>query len=409
MKFNEKLSTLRKEKNMSQEDLADKLGVSRQSVSKWESANAYPEMDKLLTLCKIFNVTLEELTNDDISLHSENKKDSSFSDTINKYFNKIINYIKNINLNNNKDILKIIIPIIILMIFSSSIFIIIDNISLSIHYNSMFKFIINIIFNMISLSLIVLLVYYIYKIFVNNKEVINKDSKNITDNIAKNTSYIVKVLAKLLLIIIIIPIILILISMYILLFINIYILINNVNLYGTLILFIGIIILLTVLIYVLTSLVLDHKLKYAKYIILTYIGIILSSLGVVTTLLDINSIEYIDKIPENIKVTKEYKYYNKDTIINNNFNTNYYIDNTLDNIKVEIIYNENYSALNINNYIFEDKNHITFHIEEINQTKIFNLIIDNLKEKKFYNYDKLFDYTINIYSNEETINKIRWN
>ena len=67
MKFCEKLQKLRKEKGYSQEQLADLLDVSRQSVSKWESGTTYPEMDKLLSLCKIFDVTLDDLTNDEIS------------------------------------------------------------------------------------------------------------------------------------------------------------------------------------------------------------------------------------------------------------------------------------------------------------------------------------------------------
>ena len=58
MKFSEKLQTLRKENKLSQEKLADMLDVSRQAVSKWESGQTYPEMDKLLSMCKIFNCTL---------------------------------------------------------------------------------------------------------------------------------------------------------------------------------------------------------------------------------------------------------------------------------------------------------------------------------------------------------------
>ena len=48
MKFNEKLQKLRKEKGMSQEALADELGVSRQAVSKWENGQVYPETEKLI-------------------------------------------------------------------------------------------------------------------------------------------------------------------------------------------------------------------------------------------------------------------------------------------------------------------------------------------------------------------------
>src|SRR5699024_5092241 len=65
---------LRKEKGYSQEQLADLLEVSRQSVSKWESGTTYPEMDKLLSLCKIFNVTLDDLTNDEVTTKKISEK-----------------------------------------------------------------------------------------------------------------------------------------------------------------------------------------------------------------------------------------------------------------------------------------------------------------------------------------------
>ena len=48
--FSENLKRIRKENNLSQEQLADELGVSRQAISKWESSVAYPEMDKIITL-----------------------------------------------------------------------------------------------------------------------------------------------------------------------------------------------------------------------------------------------------------------------------------------------------------------------------------------------------------------------
>ena len=53
MKFCDKLQKRRKEKNMSQEQLADRCGVSRQAVSKWESGRSYPDMDKIM-YCVIF-------------------------------------------------------------------------------------------------------------------------------------------------------------------------------------------------------------------------------------------------------------------------------------------------------------------------------------------------------------------
>lgn len=61
MKLAENIYRLRAEKNMSQGDLADALDVSRQSVSKWENGTAVPELEKLLKMSELFQVTLDEL------------------------------------------------------------------------------------------------------------------------------------------------------------------------------------------------------------------------------------------------------------------------------------------------------------------------------------------------------------
>ena len=66
MKFGDNLKSIRKMKNVSQEDLADRLGVSRQSVSKWENGEAYPEMDNILKICKIFHCKINDVIHDDI-------------------------------------------------------------------------------------------------------------------------------------------------------------------------------------------------------------------------------------------------------------------------------------------------------------------------------------------------------
>lgn len=67
MKFGDNLKLIRKRKNMSQEELADKVNVSRQSVSKWENGEAYPEMNNILELCKIFNCKINDLVHVDMS------------------------------------------------------------------------------------------------------------------------------------------------------------------------------------------------------------------------------------------------------------------------------------------------------------------------------------------------------
>ena len=66
MKFGENLKKLRKLQKMSQEKLAEKIGVSRQSVSKWETGETYPEMNNILILCKIFGCGINELVNESL-------------------------------------------------------------------------------------------------------------------------------------------------------------------------------------------------------------------------------------------------------------------------------------------------------------------------------------------------------
>ncbi|MBD5518538.1 MAG: helix-turn-helix transcriptional regulator [Lachnospiraceae bacterium] len=75
MEFSEKLLTLRKAKDLTQEQLAEKLNVSRQSVSKWESGQAVPELEKIVAMSVVFDVTTDYLLKsseiDDLSVKTE--------------------------------------------------------------------------------------------------------------------------------------------------------------------------------------------------------------------------------------------------------------------------------------------------------------------------------------------------
>ncbi len=61
MSFADNLQSIRKEKKISQEELAEKIGVSRQAISKWEQGSGYPETEKLLILAQELNVSLDYL------------------------------------------------------------------------------------------------------------------------------------------------------------------------------------------------------------------------------------------------------------------------------------------------------------------------------------------------------------
>ena len=65
MEFNEKLQQLRRQKGLTQEELAEALYVSRAAVSKWESGRGYPNIDSLKAIAKLFSVTVDELLSGD--------------------------------------------------------------------------------------------------------------------------------------------------------------------------------------------------------------------------------------------------------------------------------------------------------------------------------------------------------
>ena len=79
MTIGERLLNLRKEKNISQEELADILGVSRQTISKWELDQTTPDFDKLVPLCEYFGITSDELLTGKKNYVEEKAKDKKTS------------------------------------------------------------------------------------------------------------------------------------------------------------------------------------------------------------------------------------------------------------------------------------------------------------------------------------------
>ena len=77
----DKIIELRKKSGMSQEELAEKLGVSRQSVSKWEGAQSTPDLNRILQLSEIFGVSTDSLLKDDAELPAEKATDQKPDET----------------------------------------------------------------------------------------------------------------------------------------------------------------------------------------------------------------------------------------------------------------------------------------------------------------------------------------
>ena len=91
MKFGDKLLELRKKNGLSQEELAEKLGVSRQSVSKWESNQTYPETDKIIQVANLFDCSMDDLINDKITdVESTLRKNKN---NLNDIWNSLLEFI----------------------------------------------------------------------------------------------------------------------------------------------------------------------------------------------------------------------------------------------------------------------------------------------------------------------------
>lgn len=74
MLFNVKLKMLRKESKLTQEQLAEKLNVSRQAITKWESGDGVPDIENLKQISKVFNITIDELIKEEKNVLIEEKK-----------------------------------------------------------------------------------------------------------------------------------------------------------------------------------------------------------------------------------------------------------------------------------------------------------------------------------------------
>ncbi len=87
MNFNEKLINLRKSKGLSQEELGAELKVSRQTISKWESCQSYPDFQRLVLLSDYFGLTLDELVKD---IDVEEVRDKNInSEKLNSIYNDV--------------------------------------------------------------------------------------------------------------------------------------------------------------------------------------------------------------------------------------------------------------------------------------------------------------------------------
>lgn len=90
MDLGENLYNLRKKKNLSQEEVAEKLNVTRQTISKWETGESKPDFDKIIPICNLYDITSDELLKGEITEPIEKEENKEIIDTDEKNYNNKI-------------------------------------------------------------------------------------------------------------------------------------------------------------------------------------------------------------------------------------------------------------------------------------------------------------------------------
>ncbi len=449
MKFSEKLQTLRKENKMSQEQLADMMDVSRQAVSKWESGSAYPEMDKLLTLCKIFNCSLDDLTNDEVTeINVEKNTKPNIKNIVESFFvfiKKIYYLITNMSF---FEIIKMFIGMLIifsiLYVCQAAFIYFITSLTSGFSNNVAIYTIGHITMPIIKiiLAFLSLIIFcYIFKIRYldtpNCEEVPLEDKENESKEessentpnsnlkvIYKNKYSFVDLLAKIftlflkfIALCIIIPLIFTILLLCIFFTIIVIALINKIISFGLLISVIASIIMAICILKLLIYFVFNNKINFKVNFIIFVASLCSLGVGLGITSYETTKYEYIDELPKEFSQTstqvETFKYadgmYFSSMIYYNNYdldnhNVTYKIDETLrDDIKITITKNDVYDLKIINN-----NNRLSIHYyENVDLKKYFNSFINNLKDKKIYNYSDIPSYSIVISGSERNLQAMK--
>lgn len=451
MKFSEKLQKLRKEKGYSQEQLADLLEVSRQSVSKWESGTTYPEMDKLLMLCKIFNVTLDDLTNDEVTDKAIKEKSKG---TLNNFIyalldmiNKSVEMFKNMS---KKDLMKCItemlIVIFILLILNLP-FQYINDLARDIFLNfghkayaitySIWNFFTSIIYLVLFIAIFV----YVYKTryldkfdFQNitkekeeEKEEMSseKDNHNVKERREDKHSFILfdvlgsifNFIVKMCLLFICIPIICVFFMFIFLGVIAFILLLKGITYPGILISLLGCILLSGLVMEIAIRFLVNAEFKFKRLFWLFVSGITICGVGGAISTFEIAETEFINTVPETEKVsTKNFEFsMNENLYINSGHRYYYYpqdieyvVDESLnDKVLIAVDYYDNFVTVNVD----DSDNQIFIYTWEAPYVvkNSYNLLMDNLKNKRIYNYAELSEIDIVVKTSSPNIEKLKQN
>lgn len=442
MKFCEKLQMLRKEKGFSQEQLADLLEVSRQSVSKWESGTTYPEMDKLLALCKIFNVTLDDLTNDDITKKDiqESKKNnfSNFVYTIMDMFDRSTEMFKNMSSKEVKNcVIKLLLVIVLLFIckipfnyLDSLLFDLLHNFSIRLY--SLFSFIISIVY---FLFFIITLLYFYKTRYLDVYQIKEKEEVQETEETEKDQEVEEKVTVaepkkqKSFIVFDVLGGIFIFFLKFILFFVLIGIcgafiglvfafvtsviaLINGIDILGLVIVMFALVVGCGVFLDLGIAWLFSKKPNYKVLIANFLISLALLGGGCSIFAYEVTKFNYIDGISKNFEKVDEVKTIEMtdDLVIYNHAGTITYKENNdlRDSVNLSLSYyahkGETFDFIQ-NKGVFN----VYYNNNHINVNEIMNSVIKDLKDHNLYSYNGLFDIDIVVETSADNIEVIKKN
>ena len=459
MKFGENLQKLRKEKGISQEQLAEQLGVTRQSVSKWESGASYPEMDKIVALCNMFHCDMDVLINKDITEEREKKDASS---VVKEIFSGVTNYVKKtiylFEHKSLKDIIKmcaqVFIIICVILLFAIP-FMLLKEIVVSLFYtgNNWFSIFFakfwNFIFNGGYAILAIATFLYIFKIkFLDNEEIIveevedktqnseevSEDNSSKTDSSKSSEKKKVKIIKvkkndfslldllvkaitvclKCLFVLFLIPIIIGTIMLLIGLVLLIVLIFKGLFLAGPILLFLGGIVFAIVLIELMLDFIFNLKFSKRRIIITIISSIVVSSIGLGLSIWYFLNLNVINDVPTSFKTeTKEEIYTMTDDFLihydDYSFNTRFVEDNSLTNqVRVRIDY---YTIANdVSLERTDNEVYLNYEaVDGVNIKQITDSIIKDLKHNKIHTYDQLGQVSITITTSKINVDKIQDN
>ncbi|MBO5375475.1 MAG: helix-turn-helix domain-containing protein [Bacilli bacterium] len=451
MKFCDKLAKLRKNNNLSQEQLADRLGVSRQAVSKWESGLSHPDMDKIIQMCKILDCKLEDLMDDDIV--SGKGLDDSKKNTLSTYFNDFLSFLtKVLNMFSSmrfKEKIKCLfemfaiglilcgIGTVLLLILNLVTYNLLSIIPYSIQYRvtnilSTIYLVGIIIFGMIIFIHLFKVRYLDYYVtiedsFVKEKVIekpIEKEKIDIEKNHGKeviiirdpkHSSFsfisllgkIIKCLGKVFCGVLLVPVLL-----FFILIITASIVVFYHVVYGNIFIFlslicVGLIVISYLMVKLLVGMLFNSKLKLKRMFIVFISSIVLIGVGSGLAIISftgyklVNNYDDFEKktVIEEVEMKEKLAFYAPGRI-------EYEIDNSLDNVKVEIT---SIDGVSYRTYFHEDKYYPSYqvYVHDVDYSKLYEFFMNDLENKVIRTYNSDGDLIkVKVYLSEENYKKL---